>query len=60
MKSILALLAAVGIVGTGAAIYLKRRNADPPTMFRTVVLKKGDITALISASGTLEPYREAE
>ncbi|MFZ1937100.1 MAG: efflux RND transporter periplasmic adaptor subunit [Thermoguttaceae bacterium] len=55
MKQILALLAAVGIVGTGAAIYVKHRNADPPTMFRTVVLKKGDITALISASGTLEP-----
>jgi HlyD family secretion protein len=55
VKTILALLAAVGIVAGGAAIYAKYGNSDPPVMFRTVTVKKGDITALVSAGGTLEP-----
>ncbi len=55
MKKILFLLVAVGIVAGGAAIYVKRRNANAPIAFRTVPVKKGDITAIVSASGTLEP-----
>ena len=55
MKTILALSVAAGIVIGGVLLYVKYRNADPPPAFRTVVVKKGDITALVSATGTLEP-----
>ncbi len=55
MKTILALSVAAGIVVGGVLLYVRYRNADPPPAFRTVAVKKGDITALVSATGTLEP-----
>ena len=55
MKTILALSAAAVIVVGGVVLYVRYRNADPPLAFRTVPIKKGDIVALVSATGTLEP-----
>ena len=57
---ILAVLVAVVIVVGGVVLYVKYRNADPPPAFRTVPVKKGDLVALVSATGTLEPQETVD
>ena len=49
MKTILTVLVAVGIVAGGVAVYGHYHGGDPPAIFRTVPVKKGDITAVVGA-----------
>src|SRR5262245_572981 len=51
---ILFLIVLAGIV-VGAAAWYSDRNKDPQSNYRTATVKRGDITATISATGTLEP-----
>jgi HlyD family secretion protein len=55
VKTILGVLFTLVIAGGAALYYGKYWNADPPPSFRTVPVKEGDLTALVSATGTLEP-----
>ncbi len=55
MKAISILVGVLLIVAGGAAYYTKYLSADPPVNFRTVPVKQGDLVALVSATGTLEP-----
>jgi HlyD family secretion protein len=44
------------LIGLGAGgVYYWRATANPPTSFRTVPVKRGELLATISATGTLEP-----
>jgi HlyD family secretion protein len=55
MKKIIFLLLAIVLVVAGGA-YLKLNSAaDPQSNFRTAAVKRGDIVATISATGTVEP-----
>ena len=55
MKAISILVGVLLIVAGGAAYYTKYMSADPPINFRMVPVKRGDLVALVSATGTLEP-----
>ena len=55
MKKLLSLLVLVGVVAGGAAFYTKYLGAPTPSSFRTVPVKRGDLSITISATGTLEP-----
>ena len=59
MKAISILVGVLLIVAGGAAYYTKYMSADPPVNFRTVPVKRGDLVALVSATGTLEPERDS-
>jgi len=55
MRTALGLLVVVGVVGAGAAYYVKYVGAEPPVSFRITPVKRGDLLATISATGTVEP-----
>src|SRR5438309_1515786 len=54
LKTILILVVVLGIAGGAGAWYLKANQAGP-TQYRTVAVKRGEMVATISATGTLEP-----
>src|SRR5262245_12476387 len=54
MKKIIILLILLGVVGGGGAWYWNHANNRPLTL-RTVAVKRGDLLATISATGTVEP-----
>ena len=60
MKAIFILIGVLIIVGGGATYYTKYLNVDPPVNFRTVPVKQGDLLALVSATGTLEPQETVD
>jgi HlyD family secretion protein len=53
MKTVFTLLV-VAVLGTGAWFFYKIKTADPLNNFRTVTVKRGDVTSTISATGTVE------
>jgi len=55
MKTVIALLVVVVLVGGAIAYYATHVAGDPPANFRTVTVKKGDLISTISATGTVEP-----
>jgi len=54
MRSLVVLLALVGLGGGGAAWYL-HEQAEQPSSFRTVPVERGDLQATISSTATIEP-----
>ena len=48
---------AIGLVAVlgGAGVWLWRAHSDPKTSFTTASVKRGDLVATISGTGTLEP-----
>ena len=55
MKTVLVVLVVVGVVVGGAAYYVTRGSTDAPMSFRTATVKRADLIATISATGTVEP-----
>ena len=58
MKSLITkIVIAVVVVGlvVGVGYHYWKRSADPAITFRTVPVKRGDLLATISATGTIEP-----
>jgi len=54
MRTVLAFLALI-LLGAGGVVYYKTQvAADPPSNFRTVTVKRGDLTSTISATGTVQ------
>jgi HlyD family secretion protein len=53
MKRIIVLLLLLGVASTGGWYWYSSGNR--PTVFRTVVFKRGDLLATIGATGTVEP-----
>jgi HlyD family secretion protein len=54
MKTILALLLALGVLGGGAS-FLFLKDADPAdSPFRTAAVERGNLTATVSATGTVQ------
>jgi len=54
VKRLMLALILLGLVGGGAAWYL-RRNTASAVKYRTAVVKEGDVIATIGATGTVEP-----
>ena len=54
MKRIALILVVIAVVAGGAAWYAKGRSSTS-TAFRTAEVKRGDLVATISATGTVEP-----
>jgi HlyD family secretion protein len=54
LKRVLIGLIFLAILTSGAFWFLKRNNS-PQVLFRTVPVKRGDVVATISATGTVEP-----
>ncbi len=55
MKKLIFGLIALGVVAGGAAFYSKFLGASTPNSFRTVPVRRGDLSVTIGATGTLEP-----
>jgi HlyD family secretion protein len=55
MKKIIFLLVAIILIVAGGAYFKFNYAADPGTSFRTAAVKRGDVVATISATGTVEP-----
>jgi HlyD family secretion protein len=55
MKSFIILVILVLIVGAGATVWYTHSANGSGVAYRTTVVKKGDLAATISATGTLEP-----
>lgn len=56
MRPILAVLAAIAILGVGAAYFTTNfLSAEPPISFRTATVKKDTLLVTIGATGTAEP-----
>src|SRR5579863_8436831 len=51
---IIGVVAAVAVAGAAAAWLWRAGHADPPS-WRTTIVKKGDLAATITATGTVEP-----
>ena len=51
MRTVVTLLV-VAVLGAGGWFVYKAKTADPPNHFRTETVKRGDVTATISASGS--------
>jgi HlyD family secretion protein len=54
MSRILLLIVLIGLLAGGAAWYASSKNSGA-TSFRTTPVQRGDITATITATGTVEP-----
>ena len=54
MKRIALIVVVIAVVAGGAAWYAKGRSSTS-TAFRTAEVKRGDLVATISATGTVEP-----
>jgi len=55
MKTVLVVLVVVGLAAGGAFYYTKHLAADSVVSFRTVAVKRDNLTYTISATGTVEP-----
>ena len=55
MRTVFVTLVLAGAAAGGAAYYAKHVAAESPTVYRVATLKRGDLSATISATGTLEP-----
>jgi HlyD family secretion protein len=55
MKTFAAFLLLVGLAGGGGYYYVQNYMAEPPASFRTATLRRGDLLATISATGTVQP-----
>ncbi len=55
MKTLLAFLTALGLLGVGVTYYAKHLSAEPTVGFRTMSITRGDLVSTISATGTVEP-----
>ena len=55
MRTIAVLLVLIGLAAGGAFYYRTYVSGEPPVAFRTVSVKRGDLTSTITATGTLEP-----
>jgi HlyD family secretion protein len=55
MKMLAAFLMVVGLVAGGGYYYVQYFTGEPPTSFRTATVKRADLLATISATGTVEP-----
>jgi len=55
MRTAIALLVVIGFAAAGVAYYQTHHSTDRPTRLRTVAVKRGDLLATISATGTVEP-----
>jgi HlyD family secretion protein len=55
MRTALVLLVLIGLAAGGAAYYRSYVSAEPLVSFRTATVKRGDLPATITATGTVEP-----
>jgi HlyD family secretion protein len=55
MKKIIILLILAALVGGGVGTWYVRSSGHQATTFRTAVAKRGNLSATINATGTLEP-----
>jgi HlyD family secretion protein len=55
MKMTFVVLAVLGLAAGSALFYRTHTTASPTITFRTVPVKRGDLVAVVSATGTLEP-----
>ena len=55
MRSIFGFFILIALAGGGAYYYMNQYAAEPTTSFRTAQVKQGDLSATISATGTVEP-----
>ncbi len=55
MKSLLAIVALLVALASGAVYYTTRAGGNSLAEFRTVAVKRGDLLSTISATGTVEP-----
>ena len=55
MKSILGLLLMVAVLIAAVVYYRDWNSGPPPVRFRTTTVERGDLRAMISATGTVEP-----
>ena len=57
MKTAISLLLVLALVAGGVGYYLKNASTEIKMAFRTANVTTGDLTATISATGTLEPVQ---
>jgi HlyD family secretion protein len=57
MRNVVVILVVIGVVACGAAYYVNSGANDPASRFRTATIERGDLTATIGATGTLEPEK---
>lgn len=55
MRTLFVIVILIGTAAGGAAYYSTHVTAGPVVSFRTEVVKRGDLLATISATGTVEP-----
>jgi HlyD family secretion protein len=55
MKLFAAFLLVVGLTAGGGYYYVQNFTGEPPANFRTATVKRSDLMASISATGTVEP-----
>ena len=55
MKTVIAILLVLGLGAGGYLYYATQLAAESTTNFRTGIVKRGDLTSTISATGTIEP-----
>jgi HlyD family secretion protein len=55
MKKIIIILILAGLAGGGGYAWYARSSGSKATTFRTAVAKRGNLSATINATGTLEP-----
>lgn len=55
MRTLFVVVILIGTVAGGAAYYSTHVTAGPVVSFRTEAIKRGDLLATISATGTVEP-----
>jgi HlyD family secretion protein len=54
MRTVLTLLAMVGLAAGGVVYYRTQVASGPVANFRTVAVKRGDLLSTISATGTVQ------
>src|SRR4029077_20436785 len=55
MRRLLVIAVVLVLVGGGVFLWYQRATARPDAAFRTAPVKRGDLAATISATGTIEP-----